>query len=279
MTTSGEITKEGEGRRTHLTSPLMRESLVSKEIASRTAPQKVIQIIPDCNFLFVGGQSIIDRGKGALMPLLDEVVKVRKKHKLILGVGGGARLRHTFDICLDLGIPTGGLAMVAGGVDEQNSRMIWSLLAKHKGMSLNKENFLDLPLWLKEGMIPVLSSMPPYHFWEQPNGKQRIPLNGQDVGIYLFSEVLGARSMIFIKDEDGLYTNDPKVDPKAEFIPRIKVQELLDMNLPDLIVEKALLETMLHAKNMRQIQVINGLKPELLGRALDGEHVGTIIEA
>ena len=39
------------------------------------------------------------------------------------------RLRHTFHICFDLGLPTGGLAMVAGAVDEQNSRMIWSLLA------------------------------------------------------------------------------------------------------------------------------------------------------
>ena len=169
--------------------------------------------------------------------------------------------------------------MVAGAVDEQNSRMIWSLLAKHKGMSLNKENFLDLPLWLDEGMIPILSSMPPYHFWEPPSGKKRVPLNGQDVGIFLFAELLGARSMIFIKDEDGLYTNDPKLDPTAEFIPQIGVRELLDRNLPDLIVEKAMLECLLNAKNTRRVQIINGLKPELLEPALDGEHVGTIIDA
>lgn len=276
---SKSITKQGSGHRTHMASPLMRESLVSKEIAQQSAGKKVIEILPDANFLFMGGQSILDRGRDAILPLLDEVVKVRKNHKFVLAVGGGARLRHTFDICLDLGLPTGGLAMVAGAVDEQNQRMIWSLLAKHKAISMNKENFLDLALWLDQGMIPIVSSMPPYHFWEPPNGSQRIPMNGQDLGVLMFSEVLGVRSLIYIKDEDGLYTNDPKVDPKAEFIPKIGVQELLDRNLPDLIIERSALEAMARNKHMRRIQIVNGLKPELLGRALNGEHVGTIIDA
>jgi len=39
------------------------------------------------------------------------------------------------------------------------------------------------------------------------------------------SEVFGARSMIYVKDEDGLYTADPKKDPSARFIPRITVAE------------------------------------------------------
>jgi molybdenum storage protein len=38
------------------------------------------------------------------------------------------------------------------------------------------------------------------------------------------------------------------------------------------------LEFMTRARNRRQIQVINGLKPGNLTRALAGEHVGTIIE-
>jgi molybdenum storage protein len=48
--------------------------------------------------------------------------------------------------------------------------------------------------------------------------------------------------------------------------------------LPDLIIDRAVLETMLHARHARRIQIINGLKPELLSRALAGEHVGTVIE-
>jgi molybdenum storage protein len=36
---------------------------------------------------------------------------------------------------------------------------------------------------------------------------------------------------------------------------------------------------MRHARHVRSVQVINGLKPGLITRALAGEHVGTIISA
>lgn len=274
-----EIIKMGEGRRAHIESQLMRESLVSKRVMNDTETEHELCMLPDVNILAVGGQSLLDRGGHAMLPLIDAIVKCRQRYKLILGVGGGARVRHTFHICLDLGIPTGGLAMVAGAVDEQNTRMLASMLARHKGIALNKDHFLDLPLWLESGMIPIMTGMPPYHYWEPPAGKGRVPMNGHDLGIYMISEVLGARSMIFLKDEDGLYTNDPKVDPSARFIPRISARDILERRLPDLIIEQAVLETMLNARHTRQIQIINGLKPELLEPALDGEHVGTIIDA
>ncbi len=266
-------------RRTHIPSKLMRESLLDKQVMASTATEEELAILPDLNVVALGGQSILDRGKSALFPLVDEIVHCRKKYKIVVGVGGGARVRHTFHICLDLGIPLGGLAMVAGAVDEQNTKMLQSLLAKHKGITLNKDHFLDLPLWLEAGMIPIMTGMPPYHYWEPPTGERRVPANGEDLGLYMVTEVLGARSMIFVKDEDGMYTADPKKDPKAEFIPKIEASELLRLDLPDLIIERSVLETMLRARHTRQIQIINGLKPKLLRRALAGEHVGTIIYA
>jgi molybdenum storage protein len=51
------------------------------------------------------------------------------------------------------------------------------------------------------------------------------------------------------------------------------------MDLPDLVIERPLLELMRHARHAKTIQIINGLKPELIGRALAGEHVGTIVTA
>jgi molybdenum storage protein len=83
--------------------------------------------------------------------------------------------------------------------------------------------------------------------------------------------------MIYVKDEDGLYTADPKKDPKAEHIPRISVQDLLARDLNDLVVERAVLELMLNGRHIREIQFVNGLKPGQLSAALDGEPVGTII--
>ncbi|HEY2913261.1 MAG TPA: uridine kinase, partial [Candidatus Angelobacter sp.] len=85
------------------------------------------------------------------------------------------------------------------------------------------------------------------------------------------------RKMIYVKDEDGLYTADPKKNPSSEYIPRISVEELLARDLEDLIVERAVLEFMARARNIREIQFINGLKPGQLTAALNGEAVGTII--
>jgi molybdenum storage protein len=89
--------------------------------------------------------------------------------------------------------------------------------------------------------------------------------------------VFGARKMIYVKDEDGLYTADPKKDPNATHIPRISVQDLLARDLEDLVVERAVLELMLTARNIREIQFVNGLRPGQLTAALEGQPVGTII--
>ena len=107
----------------------------------------------------------------------------------------------------------------------------------------------------------------------------RIPPHRTDTGAYLVSEVFGAKSMIFVKDEKGLYTADPKKDPKAKFIPRITVPELEEMDLQDVVLERAVFEFMTNAEHSRSVQVINGLEEGNLTRALNGEPVGTIITA
>jgi molybdenum storage protein len=248
-------------------------------VLAATDSEHVLAIMPDVKVLAIGGSSILDRGRGALVPLLEAVVRCRRKHRIILGVGGGARARHTYHICLDLGIPTGGLAAVAGAVNEQNRYMVQALLAQHGGVVLHKDHFVVLPLWLEAGMIPIVSGMPPYHYWEPPSGARRVPLHREDFGMFMVSEVLGAPSIIFLKDEDGLYTADPKKDPAAEFIPSITADELLQRALPDLIIEQTVVETMRQARHTRRVQIINGLKPTLLRQALDGKRVGTIITA
>jgi molybdenum storage protein len=55
------------------------------------------------------------------------------------------------------------------------------------------------------------------------------------------------------------------------------VQDLLKRDLDDLVVERAVLEIMLNARHIREIQFVNGLKPGQLTAALNGEPVGTVI--
>jgi len=239
--------------------------------------REVIRILPDINVIKIGGQSVIDRGRAAVYPLLEEIVANKKRHKLLLCAGGGTRARHAYGIAMDLDLPTGVIAAIGQATPRQNARMLQMLLAKHGGVHLLPDDFDKLPLYFSLNCLPVTSGMPPYDYWEKPPEKGRIPPNRTDSGTYLTAEFLGVRSLIFVKDEDGLFTDDPKKNPTAKFIPKITVQALLEMDLGDLIVERVVLENMLHAKHVRTLQIINGLKPGTLTRALNGEHVGTII--
>jgi molybdenum storage protein len=266
--------------RTHVKSGLMRESLVSRKLLAQTDSRNVKAMVPDVSMLAIGGRSIMDRGAEAILPLVDTVASLKLKHRMVLGVGGGARARHTYAIGLDLGLPVGGLARVVGGVEENNRDILQFLLAPHGGITLIKEHFQDLQLFLNNGMIPVCIGQPPYHFWEPPSRvKGGIPDNGPDVGLYLMAEVIGVARFILVKDVDGVFTDDPRRNPKATFIKEITARELLDRNLPDLPVERELLHTLENARSLTEVQVINGLKPDNIKRALDGEHVGTIIRS
>src|SRR2546423_6425893 len=113
--------------------------------------------------------------------------------------------------------------------------------------------------------------MPPYDMWQLVRAKGVTPPYRTDAGCYLVAETYGCRSMIFVKDEDGLYTANPKTDPAAEFIPQITVDELIDLDPPDVVIERPVLGLMRRARYVRTVQAINGLKPGLIIRAPEAE--------
>ena len=239
----------------------------------------VHRILPDAKIIKVGGQSIMDRGRAALFPLIEEIAECSKKYDIMLGAGGGTRARHAYALGIDLGVPTGVMARIGGAVPRQNARMLQMLLAKHGGIYIMHADFEKLPLYFKLGCIPVLTGMPPNDYWEKPTAGTTIPANRTDAGVYLSAEALGCETAFFIKDEKGLYTNDPKKDKNAKFIPKISAQELIEKDLDDVIIERVVLEYLMRAESCKQVHIFNGLEKGNLTRALAGEHVGTIIHA
>jgi molybdenum storage protein len=258
---------------------LVMGNLTDQELLARTDDNPVIQILPDANVIKIGGQSLIDRGRAAVFPLIEEVVENLGRHKMIIGTGAGTRARHAYSVGIDLGMPTGVLSVLGTFVSMQNARMLHYLLAKHGIPFIEPVQFPQLPLYLQERNAVIFFGMPPYTFWQKNPAVGRIPPHRTDTGVYLISEVFGTRSMIYVKDEDGLYTADPKKDRNAKFIPRVTLDELKEMDLADVVVERAVLELMENAENRRSVQVINGLVKGNLTRALEGEEVGTIITA
>jgi molybdenum storage protein len=262
----------------HVASRLMRESLVDKQVIAGTeAPQ--IRILPWANVIKIGGRSIIDRGRTALYPLIDEIAANLDRHKMIIGTGAGIRSRHVFSVALDLGLPPGALAVLSAIDTEMNAHIVGALLAKYGvGILLPAANVNQLlPVLLQMGNAVVFNGVPPYHLWEQPADLGKLPPHRTDSGTLLMADVLGARSLIYVKDQDGLYSEDPAVNPGAEFIPHIGLTELERRNLKTLPIERQALRLLHTARSLTQIQLVNGLKPGQLTAALDGKPVGTII--
>jgi molybdenum storage protein len=264
---------------TRLGKALIERSLTDDALLEQTGGGPSVRILPQANVVKLGGQSIIDRGRAAVFPLIEEITFNLSRHVMIIGTGAGTRARHAYSVALDLKLPVGVMSVLGTFVSMQNARMIHYLLARHGIPFIEPAQFPQLPLYLASHRAAIFFGMPPYTFWQQNPEVGRIPPHRTDTGAYLVSEVFGARSMIYVKDEKGLFTADPKKDKGAKFIPHITVAELEAMDLHDVVVERAVLELMKHAQHQRSIQILNGLEPGNLTRALDGEHVGTIITA
>lgn len=278
------IKEEPKKGRLHIDSPLMGESLVSKELLKRTESAEYFRMHPDINVIKIGGQSIMDRGARALFPILDALIEAKDKHKILLMTGGGTRARHVYNIGVDLGMPTGVLSKLGDKVSWQNAEMLSVLLAKHGGVKIGHgDNLEQLTMFCRQGYMPITYGIPPYGFFEHPAEHGSIPPHRTDCGAFLLAENIGARSLIFLKDEKGLFDQDPKKVPEArrdqlEFFDRISAGDLLKRDLDDLIIERPLLQLLHRAKCLKELQIIDALNhPEHILSALAGKHVGTII--
>jgi molybdenum storage protein len=271
------LVRERDGKRLHVKSKLMGESLVSKSFIEELEVSPQQRLFPDVNILKIGGQSICDRGIRAVPSIVKEIVANKDEHKILITTGGGTRSRHIYAIGLELGMPTGIIAKFGSSVSEQNALLISMLLSPWGGIKIGHDEIVKLPTYFSQSCIPVMHGMPPYDYFAIPPPQGRIPVHRTDVGTLILADLIGARSCIFIKDEKGLYTDDPKKNPNAQFIPKIGVEELIQKDLDDLIIERPCLEILQNSQVVHQIQIINGLEEGNITSALKGEPVGTII--
>ncbi len=271
------LVREKDGKRLHVKSTLMGESLVSDEFINSLdiAPQE--RLYPHVMVMKIGGQSICDRGAKALPAILKELVENRKKHKMLITTGGGTRSRHIYTIGLEMGMPTGVIAKFGSMVSEQNALMIATLLSPWGGVKIAHADIVKLPTYFAEGIIPVMHGMPPYDYFAIKPKVGRIPIHRTDVGLVILADLIGTSTALFIKDENGLYTDDPKKNPAAEFIPEIGARDLLEKGQDDLVIERPCLEILQNSEVIEKLHVINGMVPGNITRALNGEHVGTYI--
>src|ERR1700730_7295743 len=165
-----------------LESLLMQRSLTDAQLLAAAERAADFRILPDATVIKIGGQSIIDRGRAAVYPLVDEIVAVRKAHKLLIGTGAGTRARHLYSIAAGLNLPAGVLSQLGASVADQNAAMLGQLLAKYVISAVDGAGLSAVPLYLAEVNAVVFSGMPPYGMWMRPAPQGVIPPYRADAG-------------------------------------------------------------------------------------------------
>jgi molybdenum storage protein len=261
-------------------STLMRQTLLDRELVRPVTNKPVIRLLPWLKVVTIGGRSIIDRGRDAILPVVGELADALAENKLLILTGPGIRARHVLGVGLDLGMPTGVLAALLSTEAEQNGHLIAALLAEH-GVSYLPHQAVShqLAVHLSASNGAVSNGFPPYELYEHPPAIGKIPPHRTDAGAFLLSDAYGASTTIYVKDVDGVLTGDPAAGGECELIPRVGVSELQAMDLETLPIDGHVLGLMEHAKHVKEIQIVNGLVPGNVTKALAGEHVGTIIYA
>ena len=152
------------------------------------------------------------------------------------------------------------------------------LLAKHGIPVVGGAGLSTVPLSIAEVNAVIFSGMPPYKLWMRPAAESVIPPYRTDAGCFCWLSSLVTGDDLRERRKRPVH-RQPETDPHATFIPKISVDEMKAQGLQDSILEFPVLDLLKSARHIRQVQVINGLVPGNLTRALAGEHVGTIITA
>jgi molybdenum storage protein len=253
-------------------SALMRQTLLDRDLV-KPVERPVIRMMPWLDVVSIGGRAIIDRGRDALLPLVDEIRGLLPEHRMLLLTGAGIRARHVLSVGLDLGLPTGVLASLAGVEAEQNGHLVAALLAGD-GVSYLPHGGTahQLAVHLAASRAVVSNGYPPYGLHEFPPAVGKIPVHRADAGTFLLADAYGAARTVYVKDVDGV-TVDGAV------VPTITAADLAGLGPAASPVDPLVMELMATAKHVTEIHIVNGLVPGQLTDALAGKPVGTVVRA
>ena len=131
---------------------------------------------------------------------------------------------------------------------------------------------------MNSGILPIVISVPPYHFWEPPTSEGQMPTHRSDFGVFQQAEVIGTSRVIFVKDEDGMYDKDPKKYDDAVPYRNITLQHLLDNPPKTNMIDWTVFTSWSTSKNIKRMQIVNGLNRGDLTKAIaNDDSVGTVI--
>jgi len=182
-------------------------------------------------------------------------------------VGGGEEARRYVKAARSLGVNESICDLIAVKVTRINALLLASLLGE-RAIQKIPESLEELIQYSSRGRIVVMGGLQP--------GQSTIAVSA------LAAEAINADKLIVATDVDGIYTDDPKLNPDARLLEEVTLSQLMkivektshkagEYKLIDMVAYKVL------SRSHIQTIYLNGIDPENVRRAIMGERVGTLI--
>lgn len=220
--------------------------------------------------LKIGGHLLF--GERVEQSLLKEYVGVLRElyrgEKWVVVVGGGVPARKYVEAARGLGLDESVCDTLAIHVTRVNA-LLFSHLLGDKAYPAIPQSLEQLREFAERGRIVVMGGLQP--------GQSTMAVAA------LAAEAIGAERLIVATDVDGIYTDDPKRNPRAKLLKEITIPELLrklsqyshsagEYKLADILGLKILSRSQIPAI------YLNGKNPENIRKAVQGQLIGTLLK-
>ncbi len=194
--------------------------------------------------------------------------KLRSRgHSIVVVTGGGINARTYIDAARKLGGDESYCDEVGIRFARLNALLMIASLGDDAYPEV-PEDVEELRSFFQSGKIMVMGGLQP----------------GQSTNAVaaVAAEAVGADMLINATDVDGVYTGDPKTDPKAKRLDEISVKELLEIALREELSAGGYrlfdpVAVKIIGRSRIPTWILNAEDPENLIRAIEGKKVGTKI--
>jgi len=191
----------------------------------------------------------------------------RDGNKLIVVTGGGKNARKYIEASRKLGANEALCDQIGILVTRLNARLLITSMGDDAYPKV-PETIEDLRHYFESGKVIVMGGLQPGH--------------STNAVTALAAESIGASVLVNVTNVDGVYTADPKKDPKAKKFDEISTDKLLSLISGEEVSAGSY--ELLDPVSVRIIErshiptwIVSGEDPENILKILKGKHVGTKI--
>jgi uridylate kinase len=191
----------------------------------------------------------------------------RKGNQLIVVTGGGKNARKYIEAARKLGASEAVCDQIGILATRLNARLLITSMGDDAYPKV-PETIEDLRLYFESGKVIVMGGLQPGH--------------STNAVTALAAESIGASVLVNLTNVDGVYTADPKKDPKAKKFDEISTDKLLSLISGEEMTAGSY--ELLDPVSVRIIErshiptwIVSGEDPENILKILKGKHVGTKI--